>query len=64
MKYLTEIIIIVPLATPPPPHQWKRAGALKLKSFKIIHGIGYELLVKHHSHHLLGYTNVICPLIG
>ena len=35
----------MPLTTPPPPHQWRRAGALKLKSFKIIHGTGYELLV-------------------
>ena len=29
--------LIMPLTPPPPPHQWRRAGALKLKSFKLIH---------------------------
>ena len=28
--------LIVPLTPPPPPHTWRRAGALKLKSFKLI----------------------------
>ena len=32
------MLVSVPLTTPPPPHQWRRAGALKLKSFKIIYG--------------------------